>query len=78
MTRIRLAITVITLPAVAYAEGIHGPVIVKQRLATNRVTAAPTLDQRGQAVELRSDPHDDPLAAGGNVEFKLRDVGRRR
>jgi plastocyanin len=45
------------------AEDIQGTVIIKQRLTRQRVTLAPTLYQRGPAVELRSDPQDDPLAA---------------
>jgi plastocyanin len=51
------------VPPVLKAEDIHGTVIIKQRLTKQRVTAASTLYQRGQAVELRSDPKDDPLAA---------------
>ena len=35
----------------------------KQRLTRQRVTAASNLYDRGPAVELRSDPQDDPLAA---------------
>ncbi len=47
----------------AEAEDIHGTVIIKQRLTRKRVTAAPSLYERGPAVELRSDPPEDPLAA---------------
>src|ERR1035438_10068679 len=56
MLRIRLAITLSVLASTVYAEYIHGTVIVKQRLTRKRVTAAPSLYQRGAAVELRSDP----------------------
>ena len=51
------------LLAAAKAEDIQGTVIIKQKLTRHRVTAAPSLYQRGPAVELRSDPQDDPLAA---------------
>jgi plastocyanin len=47
----------------AKAEDIHGTVIIKQKLTRHRVTAAPSLYQRGPAVELRADPQVDPLAA---------------
>jgi plastocyanin len=62
MARIILAITFLVLSAAAWAEDIHGTVIIKHRLTRKRVTAAPTLYQRGPAVELRSDRQDDPLA----------------
>jgi len=55
-----IAIAVVTC---ANAEDIRGTVIIKQRLTRQRVTAAPSLYQRGPAVELRSDSPDDPLSA---------------
>jgi plastocyanin len=63
MARIRLATTILLLASAAYAEDIHGTVIIKQRLTRMRVTAAATLYQRGPGVELRSDHPGDPLAA---------------
>lgn len=45
------------------AEDIRGTIIIKQRLTRQRVTAAPSLYQRGPAVELRSDPQNNPLEA---------------
>jgi plastocyanin len=47
----------------ARGEEIRGTVIVKQRLTRHRVTAALNTYERGPAVELRSDPKEDPLAA---------------
>src|ERR1700722_14451114 len=63
MARIRVATTLLILATAAYAEDVHGTVIIKHRLTRKRVTAAPTLYQRGPVVELRSDLRDDPLAA---------------
>jgi len=63
MARIKLATALLLLAAVSYGEDIRGTVIVKQQLTRKRVTAAPTPYQRGPAVALRSDHHDDPLAA---------------
>ena len=47
----------------ANAEDIRGTVVIKRRLTRQRVTAAHSLYERGPAVELRSDPQDDPLAS---------------
>jgi len=63
MARIILTATILLLASAAYAEDIHGTVIIKQRLTRKRVTAAATLYQRGPGVELRSDNRDDPLGA---------------
>jgi plastocyanin len=59
----RIISVLLLLAGALPAEDIHGTVVIKQRLTKRRVTAAPSLYQRGQAVELRSDPQDDPLAA---------------
>jgi plastocyanin len=63
MAPIRLATIFLVLAATIQAEDIHGTIIVKQRLTRQRVTAAPALYQRGPAVALVSDAHDDPLAS---------------
>jgi plastocyanin len=67
MARIGIISSLLAIAASALtgvkAEEIHGTVIIKQRLTRQRVTAAPSLYQRGPAVELRSDSQDDPLAA---------------
>src|SRR6478752_2753327 len=52
-----------SLPVSSFAEEIRGVVIIKQRLTHQRVTAAPSLYDRGPAVPLHADPQDDPLAA---------------
>jgi len=67
MARSRLTTAILliatSVPAVAKAEDIRGTIIIKQKLTRRRVTLAASLYQRGPAVELHSDPQDDPLAA---------------
>jgi plastocyanin len=63
MVRIGIKTTFLLIAAAAYAEDIHGTVVIKQRLTRQRVTSSSDLYERGPAVELRSDPQDDPLAA---------------
>jgi plastocyanin len=67
MARRRLftSLFIIAAPGLAtlQAEDIQGTVMVRQRLTRQRVTASPSLYQRGPAVELRADQPDDPLAA---------------
>ena len=63
MVRIGLITSFLLIAVSGRSEDIHGTIVIKQKLTKQRVTTAANFYARGPAVELRSDPGDDPLAA---------------
>ena len=57
----RIALLILATTAMLLAGGIEGEVVIKRKLSRRTVTATAGTYHRGTAVELASEPVDDPL-----------------
>jgi plastocyanin len=59
---IRISASTLLFAALAMGADIHGTITIERKLTRHNVTASTGMYQRGVAVELGTDPEEDPIA----------------